>query len=231
MTTRPDRLRTLLVDDHTLFREGLAELLMTEDDLEVVGRVGDSVAAVRMARQTNPHVVLLDVEMPFHPVRVTMRAIHEAAPRTRILILTMHDESRLFQELLAAGAHGVLMKTATREELVGAVRAVGYQGKTVLSVSRRSAIELAGGARYDPLTPRESEVLELAARALSNAQIAATLFIAEGTVKRHLGSVYAKLGAVSRLDAVNRARAAGLIQLAEPGAGGEPGDPGAEPST
>lgn len=214
MTTPPSRLRALLVDDHTLFREGLAELLTIEEDLDIVGRAGDSLAAVRLARQTNPHVVVLDVEMPFHPVRVTMRAIRQAAPQTRILILTMHDEPGLFQEVLAAGAHGVLMKTATREELVGAIRAVGYQGKTVLSVSRRSAAELAGRVRHNPLSRRESEVLELAAKAMSNAQIAAALFIAEGTVKRHLTNVYAKLGAVSRLDAVNRARASGLIQTA-----------------
>jgi ATP/maltotriose-dependent transcriptional regulator MalT len=116
------------------------------------------------------------------------------------------------------------MKTATREELVGAIRAIGYQGKTVLSVSRRSAAELRLPGR-SPLSGRELEVLELAARALSNAQIAAQLFIAEGTVKRHLTNIYAKLDAVSRLDAVNRARAAGLIQLTEDGIDGVPALP------
>jgi DNA-binding NarL/FixJ family response regulator len=210
----PNRLRLLLVDDHTLFRDGVAELLAIEEDLDVVGRVGDSVAAVRMARETKPDTILLDVEMPYHPVSVTMRALRGAAPQARILILTMHDEPRLLQEVLAAGAHGALMKTATREELVGAIRAVGYHGKTVLSVSTRTAVELTLPT-HSPLSPRELEVLELAARALSNAQIAAQLFIAEGTVKRHLTNIYAKLDAVSRLDAVNRARAAGLIQLAD----------------
>jgi len=106
------------------------------------------------------------------------------------------------------------MKTATREELVGAIRAVGYQGKTVLSVSRRGAAELRLPSR-SLLSRRELEVLELAARALSNAQIATQLFIAEGTVKRHLTNIYAKLDAVSRLDAVNRARVAGLIHLSD----------------
>jgi DNA-binding NarL/FixJ family response regulator len=212
MRTPPERLRVLLVDDHPLFRDGVAELLAIEDDLEVVGRAGDSVVAVRTAKQTNPHIVLLDVEMPYHPVRVTMAAIRQAASRARILILTMHDEPRLFQEVLSAGAHGVLIKTATREELVGAIRAVAYQGKTVLSVSRNCAAELAGRTHASPLSAREVQVLGLAARAMSNAQIAAELFIAEGTVKRHLTNVYAKLGAGSRLDAVNRARAWGLIQ-------------------
>jgi len=157
------------------------------------------------------------VEMPYHPVCVTMGAIRKAAPRTRILILTMHDEPGLVHQVLTAGASGVLMKTATRGELVGAIRAVGYHGKTVLSVSRRSADPLTLPSR-SPLSQRETEVLELAARALSNAQIASRLFIADGTVKRHLTNIYAKLGAVSRLDAVNRARAAGLIEA--------PGDSG-----
>src|SRR5947208_7941569 len=178
-----NRLRVLLVDDHTLFRDGVAELLAVEEDLHIVGRVGDSVAAVRIARETKPDAILLDVEMPYHPVSVTMRALRRAAPQARILILTVHDEPRLLQEVLAAGAHGVLMKTATREELVGAIRAIGYQGKTFLSVSQRSAREIARPARANPLSPRESQILELAAKALSNAQIATLLVISEGTRK------------------------------------------------
>lgn len=211
------RLRLLIADGHPLFRDGLAELLSTEEDLDIVGRVGDSIASIEACRRTRPQVVLLDIRLPYHPVLTTMRGVREAVPQVRFVVLAMDDEPKLFQEVLAAGAHGVLMKTATREELVGAIRAIGYQGKTVLSVSQRSAREIAGPVRTNPLSPRESQVLELAARALSNAQIAALLFISEGTVKRHLTNVYAKLNAVSRLDAVNRARAVGLIQPAEEG--------------
>ena len=213
----PRRLRVLLADGHALFRDGLAELLSTEADLDIVGRVGDSIATIEMCRQTRPHLVLLDIRLPYHPILTTMQGVREAVPHARFVVLASDDEPRLFQEVLAAGAHGVLMKTATREEPVGAIRAIGYQGKTFLSVSQRSAREIARPARANPLSPRESQILELAAKALSNAQIATLLFISEGTVKRHLTNIYAKLGAVSRLDAVNRARAGGLIQPAVEG--------------
>jgi DNA-binding NarL/FixJ family response regulator len=203
-------LRVLLVDDHQLFREGLAELLRVERDLEIVGQVGDSEAAVEMAGRTRPDVVLLDVEMPFHPVPVTMYNIKRVAPETRILILTMHDDLALMQRVLADGASGVMVKKASRQELVGAIRTVGYRGAGVVSVPPDRTGALARCAR-NPLSHREIEVLRLAAGALSNAQIAAELYITEGTVKRHLTNIYAKLGAVSRLDAVNKAQANWLI--------------------
>jgi DNA-binding NarL/FixJ family response regulator len=205
-----NRLRVVLVDDHTLFREGLAELLGAESDLEVVGQAGDSIAAVGEAASKQPHVVLLDVEMPYDPVPVTMRRIQEVSPSARIVILTMHDEPFLVQQVLMTGAYGLLVKTATGAELIGAIRAVGYQGKTVLSVSHKSATELAAPTP-PPLSRRELEVLEQLGSALSNAQIATNLFITEGTVKRHLTNIFAKLGAVSRLDAVKKAYALHLI--------------------
>jgi len=210
-------LRILLVDDHTLFRQGLAELLAGEADLEIVGQAGDSIAAVQMVAGQHPDTVLLDVQMPYHPVSMTIEGIRRASPATRILILTMHDEPLLLQEVIAAGAHGVLVKTATRDELVGAIRAVGYQGKTVLSVSHATIAELAAAPR-SPLSPRELDVLKLASRAMSNAHIATALYNAQSTVQRNLPHIYAKLGAVSRLDAVNKAVAAHLIRPPENGA-------------
>jgi DNA-binding NarL/FixJ family response regulator len=218
MIDTPRVLRIALVDDHTLFRQGLSELLAVEPDLDIVGQAGDSVAAVQMIASHRPDTVLLDVEMPHHPVGVTIEGIRRASPETRILILTMHDDPLLLQEVLAAGAYGLLVKTATRDELVGAIRAVGYYGKTVLSVSHSTVAELAAAPR-NPLSPRELDVLKLASRAMSNAQIANSLYIAQGTVKRHLTNIYAKLGAVSRLDAVNKAVAAHLIR--PPDTGGE----------
>ncbi|HYN92976.1 MAG TPA: response regulator transcription factor [Pilimelia sp.] len=211
MRERVERLRVMLVDDHTLFREGLAELLAVEGDVEVVAQAGDSETAVRRAAATRPAVVLLDVEMPYAPVHITIEELRRAAFGTRVLVLTMHDDPILVQQVLAAGAHGLLAKSATRQELISAIRAVAYDGRTVLSLSSRTGADLIG---HGPtlLSPRERQVLELAGQALSNAQIGGQLFITEGTVKRHLTNIYAKLGAVSRLDAVNKAVAARLIR-------------------
>jgi len=211
MTQKTERLRIMLVDDHTLFREGLAELLAVEGDVEVVAQAGDSETAVRLAAATRPDAVLLDVEMPYSPVQVTIDQLRRVSVGSRILVLTMHDDPILVQQVLAAGAHGLLAKTANRQELLSAIRAVAYDNKTVLSLSARTGADLAGQGPT-LLSPRERQVLELAGQALSNAQIGAQLFITEGTVKRHLTNIYAKLGAVSRLDAVNKAVAARLIR-------------------
>ncbi|HWG98451.1 MAG TPA: response regulator transcription factor [Pilimelia sp.] len=210
-----NRLRVMLANDHTLFRAGIAGLLAVEPDLEVVAQAGDSETAVRLAAATRPSVVLLDDELPYDPVQVTIGRLQRAAPGTRILVLTARHEPFLAQEVLAAEAHGVLAKDATREELVSAVRAVAYHGKTVLLPSR--PLGEPPHPAQSPLSPREREVLELAGQALSNAQIGAQLYITEGTVKRHLTNIYAKLGAVSRLDAVNKAVAARMIRPPEPG--------------
>ncbi|GGK12782.1 DNA-binding response regulator [Pilimelia terevasa] len=199
-----DWLRLMLVDDHTLFREGLAELLGIEADVRVVAQAADSETAVRLAAAARPDAVLLDVEMPFAPVQETIARLHDVCPTVRVLILTMHDDPLLATQVIEAGAHGLLAKSITRQQLMHAVRAVAYRDELVPPPLRRPGDS---GPPPTVLSPRERQVLELAGQALSNAQIGARLFITEGTVKRHLTNIYAKLGAVSRLDAVNKAAA------------------------
>ncbi|WP_243725530.1 response regulator [Actinomadura rubrisoli] len=203
-------LTVLLVDDHTLVRQGVREILETQEDLRVVAEAGDGEEAVAAAAASRPHVVLLDVEMPGTDAAATVRRIRACSPDSQVIILSMHEGPRLLEGLLDAGIRGYLLKTVPWEELVAAIRAVRDDGsRIVLGVSRRS---LPRGERSVRLTERERQVLALTARALSNRQIASRLSLTEATVKRHLRSVFAKLGAGSRLDAVNRAVAAGLIE-------------------
>jgi DNA-binding NarL/FixJ family response regulator len=205
--------RIVMVDDHTLLRQALREILDAERDLQVIGEAGSSDEAVLLVDRTKPDVVLLDVEIPGDDVRTTMRRLHRCSPRSNVLILSMYDEPQLVRDLLDLGVRGYLLKSVSRQELLSAIRMVrSDSGRVVLSVSRRSLAQ-AEGDNPNTLSSREIEVLLLAARAMSNAQIGARLSIAEGTVKRHLRNVFAKLGAVSRIDAVNKAAAASLIHV------------------
>lgn len=212
MTAEP--VTVVLVDDHVLMREGLREILESQPDVRVVGEAGNSQAAVEMVTQHQPRVVLLDVEIPGNDVTDTVTVLRENAPNTEIIILSMYDGPHLLQRLLALGIRGYLLKSVSRGELVSAIRnACAGDGHVTLSVSRRSLAQLPGpgGGGGTALSRRELDVLALAARAMSNAQIAARLYLTEATVKRHLSNIFGKLGAVSRIDAVNKAVAASLI--------------------
>ena len=199
----------VLVDDHVLMREGLREILETQPDVVVVGEAGDSATAISVIAEHQPRVILLDVEIPGGDVTDTVTAVRELSPRTEIIILSMYDGPHLVQRLLALGIRGYLLKSVGRAELVSAIRnASTDDGNVILSVSRRSLSQM---PTTGALTPRELDVLELASRALSNAQIASRLYLTEATVKRHLSNIFAKLGAVSRIDAVNKAVAASFI--------------------
>jgi DNA-binding NarL/FixJ family response regulator len=209
----PERVGVLLADDHALFREGVAELLAAEDDLRVVGEAGDGDDAVALAEREQPDVVLLDVEMRGPGPEETLRRLLGASPASRVVVLTMHDDPRLVRSLLGLGARAYVVKSATREELLASVRMVERDSdRVVLSVSR-DTLERLEGRDEGLLSARELEVLTLVASGSSNAGIAAQLHISEGTVKRHLTNAYAKLGVASRIDAVNRAVAAGLVSL------------------
>jgi DNA-binding NarL/FixJ family response regulator len=207
MTSASDQTRILLVDDHALVREGLREILQTQDDLVVVGEAEDSAAAETAARDLQPDIVLLDIEIPGSDVVTTARQIRKHSPGSRIVILSMYESQQLVQELLAVGIRGYLLKSVHWQELVVVIRAVhADDNRIILGVSRESLGYAQHGETPGNLSARESEVLELVAQALSNGQIASRLGLTEATVKRHLRNIFVKLGAVSRLDAVNKAK-------------------------
>jgi DNA-binding NarL/FixJ family response regulator len=207
------RITVVLVDDHRLVREGLREILAAEDDIAVVGEAANSADAVAQIGTHLPDVVLLDVEIPGCEVTETVTVIRALSPDTRILILSMYDGPQLVRRLLGFGICGYLLKSVDRHELATAIRSVYLvPDRLVLSVSRASLAQ----AAVDPgvvLSARELEILELVARAFSNSQVASRLHITEATVKRHLRNIFVKLGAISRIDAVNKAVAGSLITL------------------
>jgi DNA-binding NarL/FixJ family response regulator len=203
--------KVLVADDHPLFREGVAEIIAAEDDIEIIGEAANGLEAIAIAEREQPDVVLLDVEMPVMGAEDAIGAILRAAPSSKVVVLTMYDEPRLVREMLSLGAHGYIVKNAKREALLGAVHAVhAVEDNIVLLVSRSTSDRLEG-TKKDELSDRELEVLLLMARGMSNSQIASCLHIAESTVKRHLTHIYAKLGVCSRADAAKKALTSRLL--------------------
>lgn len=217
MPAPTDQITVVIVDDHTLFRVGLREIFQDQDDIVVVGEAGDGATAVKLIAELRPAILLLDVSLPGEDVTTTMRAVKAASPGTRVVIVSMQDEPRLIQELIALGAQAYLLKSASWHELMAAVRMAHTSStRVLLSISAGSVAGMRGSARDDRppigvLSAREIEVLRLASAAMSNAQIASRLHLTEATVKRHLHSIFTKLGAVSRIDAVSKAISASLI--------------------
>ena len=215
--------RCLIADDQAMVREGFAAVLNAQPDLIVVGQAADGSDAVRQARQHQPDVILMDVRMPVMDGLQATREILGAEPgleRPRVLMLTTFDLDDYVYEALRAGASGFLLKDATAAELVHAVRVVAA-GDALLapSVTRRLIADFSWRPRADPpvpaslgaLTHRETEVLRLIARGLSNAEISDTLVIAEQTTKSHIGRILAKLGLRDRAQAVVLAYESGLV--------------------
>jgi DNA-binding NarL/FixJ family response regulator len=207
--------RVVLADDHTLFRDGLRELLETDDGCTVVGEASTSDEALTLVANLRPDVLVLDVEMPGPGAPAVVEKLHRSFPRTRVIVLTMHESPAIVHDLLERGAHAFLVKSIAGEELIAAVRSVNRgRDNVLLSVSRETIGQLESprdAPGESPLSARELDVLRLVAQAYSNGQIATRLGITEGTVKRHLTNVYAKLDAVSRIDAIRKAVAAKLL--------------------
>jgi DNA-binding NarL/FixJ family response regulator len=220
-----DGIRILIADDHTLLRNALAEILQLDEGFDVIAVAGDVPETIRMAAEHRPDIVLLDIEMPGnqHPP-TTVRQLQQAAPGMRILVLTMHDDPALVQSMLPLGIRGFLHKTVTYKALCAAVRDACSPANPVTILLSASSLTNPDPEGPGPLSPREREVVELAAQGLSNYQIARRLGIAEGTVKRHMRSIFDKLQARSRVEAANKAVAQGLIRppVAHPLRGGQP---------
>jgi DNA-binding NarL/FixJ family response regulator len=189
-------IRVLVADDHPVVREGLCTMLELEDDIEVVGRAADGEEAVAMARRERPDITLLDVQMPVLDGIEALRRIRAEDPEARVIVLTTYRNEDYIFPSLRAGARGYLLKDASRKELAGAIRAVAA-GESLLDPDMVDAARDDGG-----LTARELEVLTLMADGHNNAQIAATLFVSENTVKTHASRIFDKLGCRDRAAAV-----------------------------
>jgi len=214
-------IRILLVDDQTMFREGLRVILSVQPDVEVVGEAANGEEALHLALKLKPQVILMDLRMPVMDGVEATRRLHTRLPESRVIMLTTFDDDEAVFEGLRAGASGYLLKDAPSEKLLEAIRAAA-RGESFLqpSVAAKVVAEFARLSELaprraqslpDPLTERELEVLGVVASGASNKEIAEQLFIAEGTVKNHLTNILNKLDARDRAQAVLKAKELGLI--------------------
>src|SRR6185437_12569582 len=213
----------LIADDQAMVREGFSALLGAQDGIRVCGQAADGAQAVREAQRLRPDVVLMDVRMPvMDGLAATRELLRSGTSESRVLVLTTFDLDEYVYEALRAGASGFMLKDAPATELVHAVRVVAA-GEALLapSVTRRLIADFAQRAPSPPpalsaqlaaLTPRESEVLQLIARGLSNTEISQRLVIAEQTTKTHVGRILMKLGLRDRVQAVVLAYESGLVE-------------------
>jgi len=218
-----DPIRVLVVDDHALFRRGLQMVLEQEPDIEVVGEASDGTEAVETAAETLPDIVLMDVRMPRRGGIDACTAIHDVAPSTKIIMLTISDEEADLYDAIKAGAMGYLLKEISIEEVASAIRAV-HGGQSLISPSMASKLltEFAAMVKKTDerqqvpaprLTDREMEVLKLVAKGLNNRDIAKQLFISENTVKNHIRNILEKLQLHSRMEAVVYAVREKLLEI------------------
>jgi DNA-binding NarL/FixJ family response regulator len=214
-------IRVLLADDQTLVRSGFRMILRAEADIEVVAEAADGAEAVKLCREVNPDVVLMDVRMPnVDGIEATRRIVGRSEDAPRVLVLTTFDLDEYVYEALRAGASGFLLKDAPEEHLLSGIRIVAVGASLFApAVTRRLIERFADGAPREPppslveLTPRELEVLGLVARGLSNAEIAAELVLSEHTAKTHVAHILDKLDLRDRVQAVVLAYESGIVRV------------------
>lgn len=216
--------RVLIADDHTIVRQGLRKLLENEDGIEVAGEAADGRDAVAKAVELSPQVVLMDLSMPGLNGLEAIRQIVKRAPKSRILVLSMHKNDAYVLQALRSGAAGYLLKDSAAEEIVSALRAVG-RGESYLSPAisklviedylRMNSGAAAGGGRslYEMLTAREREIFQLLAEGLKNHEVAERLHVSVKTVETHRAHIMEKLNLNNIAELVKYAIEIGVVQL------------------
>jgi len=213
-------IRVVLADDHPVVRQGIRDMIEEAGDIQVVAEAADGEEALAMVAAHRPDVVVLDVRMPKRSGVEVTRRVAEQYPGVRVLILTAYDDDPYVYALLKAGAAGYILKTADSDDLVRAVRLVA-EGRPALApeVAQKMVGRLAGGPRsvgdevVQPLSDRELEVLQLAAKGLTNRGIGLSLSISDRTVQGHLANIYSKLHVNTRTEAVLKAVELGWLAL------------------
>ena len=214
------KIRVLVVDDHTIVRDGICALLALVGDIEVVGEAANGSDALKLVEQLKPDVVLMDMAMPIMGGLEATRRISREFPRTRVLVLTQYDDKEYVFPVIEAGASGFISKAAASSELASGIRSI-YQGDSYLSPSvARLLIEdyqrggrLVGCDPYDELTDRERDILKLVAEGHSTQDIASMLAISLKTVEGHRTSLMAKLSIHNRIELVKYALRKGIITI------------------
>ncbi len=212
---QPSRIRVLLVDDHVVVRAGIRQFLEQVTDIQVIGEASNGREACNLIERDHPDVAVLDIQMPeMSGIEVT-RWVRAQRLSTGILILTAYDDDPYVLAVLQAGANGYVLKTAGPDEIIHGVREV-FSGKSVLdaTIAQKLINKLArkeDTAVYEPLTDRELQILALTAKGFTNKAIGTQLKISDRTVQNHLASIFAKLQASSRTEAVMRAVSLGFI--------------------
>ena len=212
------KIRVLVVDDHTIVRDGISALLELAGDIEVVGEAADGSEALAMIRKLEPNVVLMDIAMPIMGGLEATRRINKEFPRTKVLILTQYDDKEYVFPVIEAGASGFVSKIAASSELVSGIRSV-YQGDSYLSPSiAKLLVEdyQLGSVRashdaHEQLTLRERDVLKLVVEGYTTQKIADELMVSPKTVEGHKTSLMAKLGVRNRIELVKYALRKGII--------------------
>jgi DNA-binding NarL/FixJ family response regulator len=210
--TSEERIRVALIDDHDLLRRGIKMMLDTEPDIEVVGEAADGEKALKLVEETLPDVVLIDVIMPYKDGIEATKEIKDAFPNMGVVVLSGHDERQFLFDALKAGASGYLLKTAELDEVVATVRSAARgEAKLDPSLATQVLSEFQAYQRadvsdvYQPLTPREREILQRMSDGLPNKTIASRLKISERTVTTHIANIYSKLHVNNRVSAIQEA--------------------------